>query len=124
MRFVSIVIPFVLVCVISSGITAMVLSQGEVLADKPDQAEVLSAPPGFTATRTASGGGILYQRDEIADLPKQAGTAAFPKAMNLSEQAKCRLSMGQDRTQRDQERVKVTDEYCNQLLGQNRQNGG
>ena len=116
MRFISVVILFVLVCTVSSGITFLAMRQDEL----PTQAatEPLAAPPGFVATRTSGGNGIFYQRKDIAALPTQPGKAAFGKSMNLSEQAKCRLSMAQDRSTHNPERVKVTDEYCNQLLGQ------
>jgi len=117
MRVMSFVIPFVLVCVLSSGLTALVMTQAdEPPARTPD--DLLTAPPGFVAKRTAHGGGIYYQRQDIASLPTQPGNAAFPKAMNISEQAKCRLALAQDRSGGDPEKVKVTDAYCRQLLEQ------
>lgn len=120
MRVISIVIPFVLVCVLSSGITAVVMTQ----ADEPvvkKETDLLSAPPGFVAKRTAHGGGIYYERQDIATLPTQPGQAAFPKALTLSEQAKCRIALAQDRSSHDPDKVKVTDEYCRQLLEKTRE---
>jgi hypothetical protein len=116
MRFISVVILFVLVCSVSSGITFLAMRQDEL--PKQAAAEPLAAPPGFVATRTSGGAGIYYQRQDIAELPAQAGQAAFPKAMNISAQAKCRLSLAQDRSTHDPARVKITDEYCNHLLEQ------
>ncbi len=116
MRFISVLILFALVCAVSSGITVLAMRPEEL--PKVAAAEPLNAPPGFVATRTSGGKGIFYQRQDIAQLPAQPGKAAFPKAMSLSEQAKCRLSMAQDRSSHDPERVKVTDAYCEQLLGQ------
>ncbi|GLK89959.1 hypothetical protein [Pseudomonas turukhanskensis] len=121
MRFVSIFILFVLVCTVCSGITFLAMRQDEL--PRQAAAEPLAAPPGFVATRTSGGNGIFYQRQDIAALPAQLGKAAFGKTMNLSEQAKCRLSMAQDRSTHDPERVKVTDEYCNQLLEQAEKKG-
>lgn len=117
MRVISVVILFVLVCVLSSGITAMVMTQTDEPAPKKD-ADLLTAPPGFVAKRTAHGGGIYYERQDIAALPTQPGQAAFPKAMTLSEQAKCRLILAQDRADHDPQKVKVTDEYCRKLMEQ------
>jgi hypothetical protein len=120
MRWVSAFILFALVCAVSSGITVLAMRQDELPKTANAEAEVLSAPPGFVATRTSGGSGIFYQRQDIAELPAEPGKAAFPKAMTLSEQAKCRLSLAQDRSSHDPARVKVTDEYCNQLLGDNK----
>ena len=117
MRVISVVIPFVLVCVLSSGITAMVMTQTDEPVVKKET-DLLTAPPGFVAKRTAHGGGIYYERQDIAALPAQSGQAAFPKALTLSEQAKCRLILAQDRTSHDPEKVKVTDEYCRKLMAE------
>lgn len=110
MRIFALVIAFLSVCLLSSGITAMVLRPSP-----PTPAKTPDAPPGFVAKPTA-GGGILYQRQTIAQLPSQPALRAFPKAMNLSESAKCVLTLGQDRSSQGAKWVKPMDDYCDNVI--------
>ncbi|MEN0108481.1 MAG: hypothetical protein AAGC84_18960 [Pseudomonas sp.] len=116
MRVIPVIILFTLVCVVSSAITYQVLTPEKPPASM--EAQLLAAPDGFVATRTSGGNGIFYQRQAIATLPSQPAPAAFPKTLQLSEQAKCRLTLAQDRSSQNPEKVKVMDEYCNKLMAQ------
>ncbi|MEK1942409.1 MAG: hypothetical protein AAAB16_18735 [Pseudomonas sp.] len=114
MRIFALVIAFFSVCLLSSAITAMVLRP-----TPPTPPTVPDAPPGFVAKPTA-GGGILYQRQAIAQLPNQPAPRAFPKALNLSESAKCVLTLGQDRSSQGAKWVKPMDDYCDNVMMENR----